>query len=170
METHASLGPPWDRSNTCRGFRIHMNICSNFVPWETNRRMILETEKQQHSTDKYLCIITFYIHEFGKRLVNNKLFQARAYLVSSTFRVDKHQHRFNKRRGHRFQHERTPFRFLQKRTHFIHANTRVYAREYTNTQQCSETDDGRAGVKGRQALRKNSTLIILCMHYSRGEK
>lgn len=30
--THASRSPPCDRSNTCRGFKIHINICNNLAP------------------------------------------------------------------------------------------------------------------------------------------
>lgn len=31
-DTHASRSPPCDRSNTCRGFKIHINICNNLAP------------------------------------------------------------------------------------------------------------------------------------------
>lgn len=36
--THASRSPPCDRSKTCRGFRIHINICNNLAPWRGEKR------------------------------------------------------------------------------------------------------------------------------------
>ena len=39
-ETYPSFGPPWLRSNTCRGFRYHMKDCRILLPCKTSRQTI----------------------------------------------------------------------------------------------------------------------------------
>lgn len=38
--TYASRSPPCDRSKTCRGFRIHMNICNTLAPCRDTQRLL----------------------------------------------------------------------------------------------------------------------------------
>lgn len=36
--TYASRSPPCDRSKTCRGFKIHMNICNTLAPYREKEK------------------------------------------------------------------------------------------------------------------------------------
>lgn len=51
-----SPGPPFDRSNTCRGFSNHWNLCINLLPWKQTHNWVIQPNQQStHTASNITC-------------------------------------------------------------------------------------------------------------------